>query len=309
MGGLSSYWHSVVVRAFWDSFRALETNPRLLLLGLLGAVVTAVLVLLCRGWKPFVEHLIANIAIAFGGAVITWLLVFVWVFVNPPAKMLMESSANLAQVIQEKQEFSRQINFLNATVEGLRQLPKNPPPAGGGHQTLDNTAQIQAAVRKVLNFPNAVEDSIAPKTMLETLLTNQTPRKLFDVLAQYDDSAIGAVPAGPSLVEYFHKYYQFENDEVQFENELLRQIGSTVVVRFPAGWEIYLKYAVLRFSGKSKDQVIAESNFLNYDITWDDTDRVYEQLSKNEMISKKFENMFSQYKSFVETINQLKVGH
>jgi len=65
---LSSYWHSVAVRAFWDSLRAFETNPRLLLLGLLGAIVTALLVFCFRGRKHFVEHFIANIVIAFGGA-------------------------------------------------------------------------------------------------------------------------------------------------------------------------------------------------------------------------------------------------
>jgi hypothetical protein len=43
MTAFSPYWRSVTIRAFWDSLRAFETNPRLLLLGLLGAVVTAAL--------------------------------------------------------------------------------------------------------------------------------------------------------------------------------------------------------------------------------------------------------------------------
>jgi hypothetical protein len=127
MGPASSYWHSVVVRAFWDSLQAFETNPRLLLLGLLGAAVTAFLVLSFRGWAAFVEHFIANIALAVGGAVITWLLVFVWIFAHLPAKMLSESNANLAQVIREKQQFSENINSLNAALEKSRQPPKNAP--------------------------------------------------------------------------------------------------------------------------------------------------------------------------------------
>jgi len=64
---------------------------------------------------------------AFGGAIITWLLVFVWVFAHLPAKMLSESNDNLTQVIREKQQFSEKINDLNATVDGLRKASTNAP--------------------------------------------------------------------------------------------------------------------------------------------------------------------------------------
>ena len=111
----------------------------------------------------------------------------------------------------------------------------------------------------------------------------------------------------PHLAKYFQRYYQFQNDEVQFENDLLRQIGSTVAVRFAEGWAIYLRYVILRSSGKSKEQVIADGNFLNCDITWEDSERVYGQLLQNATIRKRFVDTFAQYKGFVAETDQLKL--
>lgn len=132
MPTISPYWHSVFERAFWDSFRTFETNPRLLLLGLLVAVVTAALVFFARGRKAFKEHIITNIGIAFGGALITWLLVFVWIFIHLPAKMLTESTVNLDAVIKEKREQSIAINSLTekaqnqeARITTLEKRPSN----------------------------------------------------------------------------------------------------------------------------------------------------------------------------------------
>jgi hypothetical protein len=138
------------------------------------------------------------------------------------------------------------------------------------------------------------------------MLTNQTPRKLFDVLIQYDENAIGTVPAsGPLLSDFLRKYYQFENDTRLLENDSLGRIGGMVAVRFPAGWGIYLRYVILRFSGMSKAQVIAGGDFLNYDITWEDAERVYSQLSSDPLIAQRFSNTVAQYKGFIETCNKL----
>ncbi len=117
------------------------------------------------------------------------------------------------------------------TAEGrVKELEQRLASKGGGKQTPDNNAQIQSAIRKVLLFPNAAQDSTPPKTLIETLLTDQTPRKLFDVLIQYDENAISAVNlSGPLLRDFLHKYYQFENDTDQLEKDLLGRIGGMVV--------------------------------------------------------------------------------
>jgi hypothetical protein len=112
MPSVPSYWHTITIRSIRDSFTIFETNPHLLVLGLLGALVTAALVLAIRGRKAFVEHIIANIGIAFGGAILTWLLVYAWIFIRMPAKTLAESEDNLTKVIEEKRQQSIVINSL-----------------------------------------------------------------------------------------------------------------------------------------------------------------------------------------------------
>jgi hypothetical protein len=94
--------------------------------------------------------------------------------------------------------------------------------------------------------------------MVEKLFLDQTPRKLFDVLMRYDEGEIGRIPeTGALLQDFLRKFYQFEKEAVRFEGELLNRIGGTVTVRFRQAWAIYLKYAILRFSGMSREEVIA----------------------------------------------------
>jgi hypothetical protein len=128
---------------------------------------------------------------------------------------------------------------------------------------------------------------------------------LFDILIGYDDNSIAAVPnIGPSLRGFLHNYYQFEQDTRQIENQSLGKIGALVTVRFPQAWQIYLRYAILRFSGNSKEQIIAGGSFLNYDITWDDAERVYGQLASDPVIAKGFSDAFSRYNDFVQTTDR-----
>ncbi|HYB61963.1 MAG TPA: hypothetical protein VEH50_10860 [Methylomirabilota bacterium] len=108
-------------RAFFDSLRALGTAPKAIGLSVLGAVVTAGVVLLARGREQLKKHLVENILIVFAGALGTWLLVFVVVLVRLPAKMLRESDANLAKVIVEKQQLSIANDALNAELRGEKQ--------------------------------------------------------------------------------------------------------------------------------------------------------------------------------------------
>jgi hypothetical protein len=59
----------------------------------------------------------------------------------------------------------------------------------------------------------------------------------------------------------------------------MARIGQMVQVRFSAGWQIYLQYVLMRLGGRSKEAIIAGGDFLNYDITWDDAERVFTELS------------------------------
>jgi len=168
--------------------------------------------------------------------------------------------------------------------------------------------EIEESVRKVVNFPNAVNDVAAPKTIVESLAADQSPLILFDTLIRYDQDVLKSVPnSGPMLHDFVERYYKFQTDEGQLESELLGHIGRMVRVRFTAGWQIYLRYTLLRFSGLSKDQIISQGTFLNYDITWDDAERLYTQISSDHDTVEKVKHLFSEYNGFGEQIKKLKV--
>jgi hypothetical protein len=109
-------------RAISDSFRIFGTGWTAIGLAILGAVVTAVIVWLCRGKEELKKHVVENILIVFGGSVATWVLVFIVVLIHLPTKMLAESNDNLTKVIQEKRQFSETINALNSEVAGQKEV-------------------------------------------------------------------------------------------------------------------------------------------------------------------------------------------
>jgi hypothetical protein len=46
-----------------------------------------------------------------------------------------------------------------------------------------------------------------------------------------------------------------------------------------------LRYVILRSTGNSQDQIKAWGSFLDYDITWEDAERVFAELSKDKAIA------------------------
>jgi hypothetical protein len=106
----------ILSRAVSDSFKAMETGPKAIGLALLGAAVTAVIVFIVRGKEGLRKHVVENVFIVFGGAIGTWLLIFGWITVHLPTKMLAEANSNLTLVIQEKQTLAQKVNLLNAVI-------------------------------------------------------------------------------------------------------------------------------------------------------------------------------------------------
>lgn len=112
----------MLYRAMSDSLHMFDTGPAAIGLTILGAFVTALIVFLARGWEGLKKHLVENILIVFGGAIATWLLVFIVLLIHLPTKMLAESNDNLARVIREKRQFSETINALNSEVTAQKEV-------------------------------------------------------------------------------------------------------------------------------------------------------------------------------------------
>ncbi len=164
--------------------------------------------------------------------------------------------------------------------------------------------QLQSEVTKLLNFPDAISDTSRPRSVLESWLINQLPRRLFNLLIRYDERDILAVPKiGSALHNHLMEYYQFRQKSLRLESRLMGRIGQMVTVRFRRGWKIYLIYVIMRFGGKSKEDIIAGGNFLNYDITWDDAERVFSELSDAAGIEQEFSELFSLHAGMIAGLN------
>jgi hypothetical protein len=139
-------------------------------------------------------------------------------------------------------------------------------------------AKLRSQVRKLLKYPDAASDDSKPPTRLEVMLVNTLPRRLFDLLMQYDDNDILEVPClGGALVNHLKSYYRFRQEILRLESDLLVRIAAIVGDRFNSGavWRMYFEYAIPRFFGKSKEEIIGWGNFLNCGVTWDGTERVF----------------------------------
>lgn len=167
-------------------------------------------------------------------------------------------------------------------------------------------ARVQSRVIKLLRFPEGVPDDSKPPSMIEKMLAESLPRKLFDLLMTYDESDILQVPKiGKALHNHLKNYYRFREQALKTESSLITRIGQMVKVDFKAGWMIYLRYVIARFAGRSKDTVIAGGNFLNYEITWDDAERVFAKLSNDPLMSQEMNQVFAFHKSLIKDVSSI----
>jgi hypothetical protein len=101
----------------------------------------------------------------------------------------------------------------------------------------------------------------------------------------YQEKDIKAVPhIGEKLYEHFILYHKYRQAARQFDTDLLTKIidGKNW---FLAAWKIYQRDVVLRLFGASREQIIAGGNFLDYGITWDAAEKVFERVSGDSAIT------------------------
>jgi len=167
-------------------------------------------------------------------------------------------------------------------------------------------ARLRSEVTKLLRFLDAVPDVSAPPTLIERMLANKIPCRLFDLLMRYEEKDVLEVPGiGSALSKHLTAYYKFRQEALRLEDGLISRIGQMVRVRFRAGWLIYLRYVIMRFGGMSKDAVIAGGDFLNYDITWDDAERVFVELSSNKPVSSEVADLFILHEKLIQDLSRL----
>lgn len=147
-------------RAFADSLTAIDAGPKSIGLSVAVAIVTALIVLLFRGWNDFREHVIANIFIALAGVVAVWLCVFAYVCWHVPNKMQAEAKANLDKVIEEKRQYSMDINAQKDEIARLTNLPVVT-------RTVTLEQQRQCWFTNHFGFPNSkIEGAVSATTVI-----------------------------------------------------------------------------------------------------------------------------------------------
>ena len=167
------------------------------------------------------------------------------------------------------------------------------------------STKLQSDVSNLLHYPDAARDSVPPPTMIEAMLVDKLPRRLFDLLFNYNDTIILNVPkVGVALRDHKIAYYGFRQKVSKLEDSLLTRIGETVPVRFREGWRIYLRYAIMRFGGSTQQQIVAHGNFLQYDITWDDCERTFVELSKDQL-SKAVVEALTSHSSLAQGVSKI----
>jgi hypothetical protein len=86
-------------------------------------------------------------------------------------------------------------------------------------------ARLHSDVSNLLRYPDAARDSAKPPTILEERLVNKLPRRLFDLLSGYNDTAILSVPdVGGALREHKIAYYSFRQRVIKLEDSLTPRI-------------------------------------------------------------------------------------
>ena len=169
-----------------------------------------------------------------------------------------------------------------------------------------NSENLRTAIRRLFKFPAAAQDVGEPQTMLEGIVANQEPRKLFEIISRYEERDVLAVPnVGKALQDYFELYHEFRQLVIQFEDELTKKIINGRDW-FPAAWQILEKYALCRFLGTPKEQIIALGNFLNYGITWDRAEDEYQRVSENEEVFAQSSKLDSMHERLSGSISVLK---
>lgn len=168
------------------------------------------------------------------------------------------------------------------------------------------TSILRKKLYKLLQFPNTIRDEEQSTSILEELLIEKRPERLFKLLLSYDTSIIKEMSViGDILYNYILSYYSFQNNIKKVEEEIILKIGTVEPCQFRNSWIIQYTYTVERYSGSSIEDIKRQGNFLNYGITWDSAEVIFNKLQADGLIDKLFPPIFDQHQDFIKTIDSL----
>jgi len=151
-------------------------------------------------------------------------------------------------------------------------------------EKLQAIQRLKMQLSEFSDYPERVNAN--PSTQMEEMFINKNVQTLYNILSPYDKQTIDSIPmVGDDLNNIKKSYYAFAYGQKGIEFNLTKEISLNVEGRLPAAWDIYQRYMLMRFSGSSLDDIKSSGLWLNYGITWEDCERVY-QLLKDRDIGK-----------------------
>jgi hypothetical protein len=165
--------------------------------------------------------------------------------------------------------------------------------------------RLRAEVKKLLHFPAAFPDDQSAAGRLECMFRDALPRRLFDLLMQYSESDVIEVPGiGKTLHKHMHAYYQFREaasscDEAVASNRGLWKPPLAGAV------QIHLQYSIMRFGGNSKEEISSGPYFLNFGITWESAEKIFEQLSEDAALCSLVTEVFRLHATISNDVKEL----
>jgi hypothetical protein len=223
---------------------------------------------------------------------------FCSVTVSPSKKRTMTETALAEGCRLEFFDLERLRSLLDSSLKGVRRR----------YLGIDDeiASRIRSDVSRLLRYPSAVADEDVPPTMIETLLVDTLPRRLFDALVRYDEVDVNETPdIGDALRRHVSRYYSFREKALRLEAEMMDRIGDLAISRLLPAWRIYLKYAELRFCGMSQEGIERGPSFLNWGITWDEAERVYSILASDAALSSGFSALIQDQAGLIDEVGIL----
>jgi hypothetical protein len=86
-------------------------------------------------------------------------------------------------------------------------------------------------------------------------------------------------------------YYRFREGAAGVEQVLMQKLPALWDPPLPGALKIHAQYSVLRFSGMSPANLRSGVSFLNFGITWDRAEKVFEQLAADTSVTPKFREL------------------
>lgn len=165
----------------------------------------------------------------------------------------------------------------------------------------DISVQIKDRLNKLIKFKNTEIIEIKAHTILETMFQNKLPQNIFYLLISYELNSLKEVPKiGSNLKDYLHSYDSFIGKLLKNENILITQIGKYEKSKFRESWIIHYKYSIMRFNDITSSDIQNHGSFLNYGITWESAERVFQCLLQDKTLETLIRPINTEYDKLID---------